>query len=292
MPFCQRGTRPFSVSPQPDPRVGGTEAVVQSPYFLESVDRVVRVLECFTPESPELRLKDLSESLGIHKTQMLRIASTLESSGYLVRDPETKRYRLGVRLFHLGMVVQQQMDLRRVAHPYLRRLVEETHETARLVVPDHDGPICVDVVESPKAIRVFAQLGARLPWNAGTSPKVILAYLSDEERERILTRGGFKRYTVRTITDPDALRAEALAIRNQGYHVGIRDLDNDASGVSAPVFDHHARIKGAINVAALASRLSDNEVDRFVELVRNAAAGTSHQLGHRSGPVVSTAANA
>src|SRR5688572_24479293 len=157
-----------------------------SPYFLESVDRVMKVLDCFTVESPELRLTDLSERLGMPKTQVLRIVSTLESGGYLTRDERSKRYRLGVRLFHLGTVVREQLDIRWIAQPYLRRLVEATQETAALFVPDPLGPICIDVVQSPKAMRVYAQLGGRMPWNAGTSPKVILAYLPAAEREGIL----------------------------------------------------------------------------------------------------------
>src|SRR5688572_30553617 len=104
-------------------------------YFLESVDRVMKVLDCFTMESPELRLTDLSDRLGIPKAQVLRIVSTLETGGYLLRDPVSKRYRLGIRLFHLGMIVRGGMDLRRIAHPYLRQLAEATKETSRLIVP-------------------------------------------------------------------------------------------------------------------------------------------------------------
>lgn len=261
------------------------------PYFLESVDRVMKVLDCFTQDTSELRLTDLSDRLGMPKPQVLRIVSTLETGGYVVRDPGTKRYRLGARLFHLGTVAQQGMDLRRVAHPHLRRLAEATQETARLVVPDVDGPICIDVVESPKAIRVFAQLGLRLPWHAGTSPKVILAYLTETERERILARGGFRRYTPRTVTDPDALRREVLAIRERGYHIGVRDLDEEATGVSAPVFGEDGRIAGAINVSAPASRLTEGEIERFVALVRDAALATSRQSGFRQGSIPMAAAD-
>ncbi len=224
-------------------------ASLQSSYFLESVDRVLKVLDCFTPSAPELRLTDFSEALGVHKTQVLRILTTLETGGYVVRDAATKRYRLGLRLFELGMIVRQQMDLRRIAHPFLRDLVAATQETARLVIPDEDGPVCVDLVECSKGIRVYAQLGMRMPWNAGTSPKLLLAYLPDEQRERILARGGFQRFTERTITDPEALREEARTIQSRGYYVGVRDLDEEALGVSAPVFDSARRVVGAITVS-------------------------------------------
>lgn len=255
-----------------------------TPYFLESVDRVMKLLDCFTPAAPALRLTDLSRRLGMTKTQVLRIASTLESGGYLVRDPETKQYRLGLRLFYLGMVVRQQMDLRRIAKPYLQHLVEATQETARLVVPDDLGPICLDLVESPRGIRVYAQLGARMPWHAGTSPKLLLAYLPDERREQILARGGFERFTARTVTDPDRLRQEVLAIRGHDCYVGQRDLDEDAIGVSAPIFDDHDRVVGAVNVSAPANRLTGEEVERFVHLVAQAGREISRQLGYRSTP--------
>jgi IclR family KDG regulon transcriptional repressor len=249
-------------------------------YHLESVERVMKVLDCFTPETPELRLTDLSERLGISKAPLLRTLATLEAGAYLSRDPLTKRYRLGVRLFHLGMLVRHQMDLRTVAQPELQRLAELTGETAALFVSDLLGPICIDVVQSSKAMRVFAHPGTRMPWNAGTSPKVILAYLPADERERILSRGGFERYTDFTVTDPNRIREILGDIRAAGYHVGIRDLDADALGVGAPIFDDAGRIAAAISVAAPAVRIPRADLARTVELVRDAASAISRQLGH------------
>ncbi len=253
-------------------------------YFLEGVDRVMRVLDCFTFETPELRLTDLSERLGMSKTQVLRIVSTLESGGYLERDGETKRYRLGVRLFHLGMIVHHRMDLRDISLPHLRRLTDVTEETAALFVPDPLGPICTAVVQSRKAMRVFAQLGSRMPWNAGTSPKVILAYLPKAERERILALTDFKRYTDFTVTDPEHLRAILSEIRRVGYHVGDRDLDEDAMGISAPIFDDDGQIAGAVGVAAPAVRLTEAELERSINLVREVTAAISRELGYHPGP--------
>lgn len=243
----------------------------------------MHLLGCFTAEAPELRLTDLSTCLGINKAQVLRIASTLEAGGFLVRNPSTRKYRLGIGLFHLGMLVQRQLDLRQIAHPFLQRLVAETQETARLVVPDPEGPICVDLVESPKGIRVFAQLGMRMPWNAGASPRVILAYLPEAERERVLSRDGFRSFTEHTTTDPSQLRAQLEEIRSRGNYVVSNDLDDGATGVSAPIFDHQCHIVGAINVSGPSSRLSPDDVEQLVTLISTAAGSISQQLGHRAG---------
>jgi DNA-binding IclR family transcriptional regulator len=254
--------------------------VIDERYFLDSVDRVMQVLNCFSLERPELRLADLSEQLDMHKTQVRRIASTLESGGYLIRDPETKRYRLGMRFLQLGMIARAGLDIRRVALPHLRRLVEETRETARLIVPNDSGPICIDLIESPQSIRVFAQLGSVMPWHAGTSPKLILAYLPPEHRERIIAGITFVRYTERTITDADALRAELDQIRGQDVYVAAGDLDREAAGVSAPIFDYHGSIVGTVSISGPTTRITGDEFSRFIELVRGAGRSISADLGY------------
>jgi DNA-binding IclR family transcriptional regulator len=241
----------------------------------------MQVLDCWSFETLELRLTDISARLNITKPQVLRILNTLETGGYLHRDTESKRYRLGIRLFSLGMVAYRGMDLVRIVRPFLEHLVDETMETARLVVPDEEGPVCVAVVESPRGIRVFAQLGSRMPWNAGTSPKLLLAYLPEEVRELILKRGGFKRFTDQTITDPGDLRREVLKIREKGVCLSRGDLDRDALGVSAPVFDYQGHIAGAINVSAPAARISQKEEHHLVRVVREAGFGVSRELGYR-----------
>jgi DNA-binding IclR family transcriptional regulator len=250
-------------------------------YHLACVERVMNVLDAFTPDTPELRLTDLSEKLSLPKSQVLRFVSTLESGGYLDRDSETKRYRLGIRVFQLGMIVREELDLRRVARPIFRSLAAETLETVGLIVADPTGPICVDVIQSPKGLRVYAHVGRHMPWNAGTSGKVVLAYLPAEQREEILAVGRFRRFTDHTITDPNKLRETLEEIRRDGYHVAARDLDEDAAGVAAPIFDHDGRIAGAISLAAPLSRISSNGMERLIGHVCEATGQISRQLGYR-----------
>ena len=252
----------------------------RDPYLLTGLYRALKVLDCFTLEDPELRLTDLAVRLGMSKPQVLRIVSTLESAGYLVRDPETKRYRLGIRLFQLGMIVGEQLDLRRIGHPFLRRLVDETGETARLFVPDYLGPICIDLVESPRRLRVFARLGSRLPWHAGASSRVILAYLENDVRESILAHQNFERFTAKTTMDLATLRAELQRIRENGFCVTMGDLLDDTLAIAAPVLGHANEILGAVSLVGPASRFPPPVLGRSVELVRQTAADISSQVGH------------
>jgi len=254
-------------------------------YHLACVGRVMQTLDQFSADTPELRLTDLSDRLALPKPQVLRIASTLESGGYLERDPVTKRYRLGLRLFQLGMLVREELDLRRVARPQLLQLAGATLETVGLIVVDPTGPICVDVIESPKGVRVYGRVGRHMPWNAGTSGKVILAYLPDEQREHVLATVKFRRYTPRTVIDPDLLRPVLEEIRAAGYQVSALDLDDDAIGVAAPLFDHDGAIVGAFSLAGPSSRISEHDLQNLVAAVRTAAAEVSRKLGYRTHPV-------
>ncbi|MDP9355864.1 MAG: IclR family transcriptional regulator [Chloroflexota bacterium] len=208
------------------------------------------------------------------------------SGGSLQRALETKRYRLRVRLFHLGMIVSHRMDLREITLPHLRRLVDLTEETAALFVPDPLGPICVAVAQSRKAMRVFAQLGSRMPWNAGTSSKGILAYVPEAEQERTLALGNFKRHTDFTITNPGHIRELLNEIRRAGYHVGVRDFDEDATGISTPIFGDAGRIVGAVGVTAPALPLTEAEFRRSISLVLEVTATISRDLGDRPAPEI------
>src|SRR5215218_1771139 len=249
-------------------------------YIVEALERGLKVLDLFSePGTPGLRLTDISDRLGISKSLALRITSTLEAGGYLTRDAETKRYRLGVRLYQLGLAAEQNLDLRRIAQPLLRRLAEETRETVSLIAVDNAGPLCIDVIESPQGLRVFAQVGRRMPWHAGSSGKVVLAFLSQREQERILA-GPFEKFTATTVTNPEQLRETLAEIRKNGFYVGMTDLDEHALGVAGPIFGHDGQVCGSVSVSAPTSRMSNQcEIDRMIVRVCETTAHISRQLG-------------
>ena len=252
-----------------------------SPYQLESVERALRVLDCFQEENAELRLIDISRLLEISKVQALRLATTLESHGFLLRDPRTKYYRLGMRLFQLGMEVQQQSELQRIAHPFLHELVAKTGETARLMVPDRLGPTCIDLVESPRQYRVFGKLGGPRAWHAGTSPKLLFAFQSEERQEEILSQP-LPRFTSETTVDPDRLREQLAEIRSRGYHMSSNDLEEGATAIAAPIFDRGGEIAASISVSGPIDRIEETGRDRVLGWVRASAGDISRSLGHRS----------
>ena len=185
-----------------------------------SIIRVADVLNCFSVEEPVHNLTAISKRLGLPKSTTHRLLTTLLSQGFLMRDVHGRGFQLGYQLLHWGMVAQASLDLRTEALPILRVLSKAVDETAILTVRDGMRGLYLEIVESNQPVRLTMQVGQRLRLHAGASSKVLLAFLPEAEIEQILSNVELLPLTPHTLTDPDLLRAEFSAIRQQR----LRDL--------------------------------------------------------------------
>ena len=147
-----------------------------------------------------------------------RILGALTGRRYLARDEQTRRFRLGPAALELVGRARVVLDLRQAALPVLRRLARETDETALLTVPNSERArsVCLERVESSQPLRLSVEPGRRLPLHAGASQKALLAFLAEEEIERV-AEGSLERLCRATITDADALRANLAEVRACGW---------------------------------------------------------------------------
>lgn len=263
-------------------------------YTIAVLEDAIRVLEVFLSDEEEcLTLAKITRACGLSKNKTFRILSTLEKHRFVERD-DAGVYRLGIRFLDFGQRVQKEMDLLRASRPVMDWLVEQTRETIFLGVIDGNEALCVDMRESPQSIRLFAEIGRRGPLYAGGVPKVLLAFLPDEERNALLDSIELKPITPYTVTDRRALEQLLREIRAQGYVVTADDLDIGAHSIAAPIWDHRGRVVAAISVAGPSNRFTDDRIRKYVELVRQGAAEISRALGYRgplptSGPAMNSA---
>src|SRR5512136_2364111 len=115
---------------------------------IRAVERALDVLLCFSRQTPELSMTQIAEQIGIHKSTVHRLLGTLEKKRFVERDPVTGVYHLGIRLLQMAYLTLEQNDLRRIAAPFLRRLLEQQRETIHLSVLDDTDVVFVDVIES------------------------------------------------------------------------------------------------------------------------------------------------
>lgn len=253
-------------------------------YTIAVVSDTIRVLETFLDGRSELGLAEVTRASGLSKNKAFRILSTLERHR-LVERHDGASYQLGVRLLEFGQRVQDQLDLLKASRTVLDRLVEETQESIFLGVIDGREALCVDMRESPHSVRLFARVGRRAPLYAGGVPKVLLAFLPDEERRTFLRDVHPEPITPYTITDRPKLERLLQDIRTRGYLVTSDDLDVGAHSIAAPIRDHQGRVVAAISVAGPSNRFTAERIERYVELIIEGTQEISGRLGHgRSHP--------
>lgn len=250
-------------------------------HNLKSLVKALHLLKLFTPTHNEWGLKEMVERLGYHKSSLQRLVTTLEAEGFLERTQRTRsHFRLGPMLLMLGNVASHSTDLRRVARPYLQRLVEQTQETSHLCVVDQSKCYYVDKIDSKQAIRLSTYVGQRLHLHCSGVGKALMSGMSKEEMDRIIAERGLPRFTDNTITDRDRLleelnriRKEGLSFDNEEYEIGLRC-------VAAPVMDNRGRVVAAISISGPIQRLTMEMLDRYAIDVKQAACKVSENLGY------------
>jgi DNA-binding IclR family transcriptional regulator len=218
-----------------------------------------------------------------------RILGALKRHGYVSQHEETKRFRLGVAALQLGDRARAVVDLRSVAMPALRRLSQDTGETALLTVlaPGRDRGVCLERVETPQPLRLSVTPGRQLPLHAGASQKVLLAYLGGSDIERVIA-AGLEHLCHATITDPGLLRDELATIRRRGWASSYEETNLGVWGVAVPVLNARDEIVCAVGIAGPSARLTPERVRDDVARSHAAAQEIARTLGLRAPDVSST----
>ncbi len=248
-------------------------------YRIQAIERAVAILGAFSAEEPELGVSDLAVRLGLHKSTVHRFVVNLEAAGLLERNRSTARYRLGLRIFELGRLVLQQMNLWEEALPFLEGLVHDSGETGHLAVLASGEAVYIEKVEARRSLRVPSAIGRGYPAHATSLGKVLLAGLDDGQVDEILADRGMSRFAHNTITDVGRLREELATIRGRGYGVDDEEYEEGLRCIGAPVTGHTGQVVAAIGIGGPTTRVTHERVAQLSELVMDAAAGLSRRMG-------------
>ena len=251
------------------------------PTRLSSVAMAVRLLKSFSEGEAEIGVTSLSRRLGVAKSTVYRLASTLVSEGLLEQNPETEKYRLGMSLFALGALVRQRMNVATDARPFLFHLREATGETVHLAILEGPDIVFVLNLESNHAIRMRADLGARKPAFCTAEGRAMLAFQPQDVVNDVLGRRLVPR-TPKTIIDAGQIRAALEEVRALGFATEDEQSELGMRSVAAPIRNANGRVVAAIGLAGPIQRLSDEALASFAPLVADAARTISARLGYNS----------
>jgi DNA-binding IclR family transcriptional regulator len=234
--------------------------------------RVLAVLDAFNPQRPALRLAEISRLAELSLTTAHRQVAELTRWGALERG-EDGRYRIGLKLWELGAMAPRSVDLREAALPVLEDLYEATHENVQIAVRDGHEVVYVERITGRAAVSVVTRPGSRLPLHATAVGLVLLAHATTDEIDAVLG-APLKRYTAHTVVDPHRLRRILADIRQQGYAISDRQIEEVSASIAAPVRDRSGAVVAALSVVVP----TRGQMRRYVPAVVTAAHGVTRQL--------------
>jgi DNA-binding IclR family transcriptional regulator len=244
------------------------------------LEKAMRLLSRFDAAHPEWGVTELSRDLGINKSTISKILSTLEFHRYLTQNPENRKYRLGLRFFEIGSLVADQMDLQKVALRFMEELNRKVEETVHLVVMDNFEIVYINKVESPQSLRIGTRVGGRLPAYCTGVGKVLLAALSPEELKLYLKKYPLQRFTANTITQAEKLKATLEEIRLQGYAMDNEEFSEGLMCVAAPIYNYSQKVIAATSISGPTKRMREKNIEVLIGQIKTMAYQISRQLGY------------
>ncbi len=249
-------------------------------YYIEALDRGLRILEVFSETTPSLNLTDIASATQLSKSTAFRFTYTLEKLGYLKRDPETKHYRPGLKVLRLGFTALNSLEVSQVARPYLEILSKLCGETTNMTIRDGVEIIYVARNKTQQIVSVDLHLGSRLPVHCTSMGKVQLIDIPREKLKVLLGDKPFQKKAPNTITTFDELVSELNQVRQQGYATNDEELVAGLRSVAAPIRDHNNEIVAAINISIPVARSSRQKMDTVLApMVMDTAHKISIALG-------------
>ena len=238
-------------------------ATLATPRYSQSLERGLAILACFTPEQPSMRLADIADGLGLSRSTPHRYLTTLVALGYLEQG-QSRRYRLGLKVTDLGMVVLNSTGLREHAHPYLEELRKQSSYSVNLAVLDGTEILFVDRLRSLRRVQGKIDMGlapgSRLPAYCTAMGKLLLGNLPEAEQSERLADMELTKRGPNTITSKQTLREELEEVQASGFAVNDEELAPEVYAIAAPVRNEAREVVAAVNLEAERSMISLSEL--------------------------------
>ncbi len=259
----------------------GAAGAPPATYNVQSLERAAALLNCFSASEPELTIGELARRSHLPRSTVHRLVVNLVRLGFLARDQQSDRYRLGLLLAELGTIALSRMGLREKARPIMDRLADETGEVVCLAVLEQNRSVYVEVVEGHHGLRLRATVGSVAPIHSSATGTMLLAHMPEVDVRRIAGQTRLPRLTPRTLTSIEPLLQRLAEIRARGYSIDDGESEEGLTGLAAPVRSPTGVVQAALVIAGPGARVLADEGRRWAATVVGAANEISASLGPR-----------
>ena len=202
---------------------------------LTSIDKCFYIIDLLSRNHQGLALSVIAEKLCFNNSTAHHILKRLVANGYVKQNPETKKYSLGYKFLEISSGILNEIDVRRVANPYLRRLQENCQEAVHLTILRGGKVIYIDKVSPPGLVVLSTYIGFAIDAYAHGGGKTLLSDLSPEEVRSLYPDEPFKTHGKNTITNMADLLAELKRVKENGYAIDNEEFCEGIRCVAAPI---------------------------------------------------------
>lgn len=247
--------------------------------FVRALARGLSVLECFDAEHGAMTLTEIAKHVGLTRGSTRRLLLTLEHLGYLGSDGT--RFFPRSRVLKLGYGYLSLLPVWSAARTYLAEVAQHTNESCSVAILDDFDIVYVARHAAKRIVHDYIPIGTRYPAHTTSMGKVLLAGLSDDMIEPLLSHGPLPRLTPNTITEPAAFRKEIAMTRKQGFAINDEEIEIGLRSIAVPIRDKTGAVCAAINISAPAARVSVEQLRTWLPELQRASQAISLLMTHR-----------
>lgn len=255
--------------------------------LVQSIERALDILDCLAEHSKGCGIGELSKNLGLSKSTIHRIISTLKHKEYVTQNKENDKYQLGIKILGLSASLINNMDLVDIAKPYINEFANAVGEVIHLSLPDesYSNIIYVDKVKpenTSRTISMSSSIGKKAPIYCTAAGKLLLSQYPDDKIKELLKNIEFVRYTKNTIVSIDTLLDEIHEIRKSLYALDNAEYDNAVVCIAVPIFDRSNKIIAAISLSSVTLFNNLNDLLKYKDQFTSISKSISKLMGYMS----------
>ena len=246
---------------------------------IQSVGRALDIIEALSEEHEGLGVTEISVRIGLHKSTVYRLLSTLSNRGYVSKS-DKGTYKLGLKIIEDVSCYINSLELQTEARPYVAQITAELGLSSHLGVLDGDQVVYIEKMDVFSNVRMYSQIGVRVPAYSCSLGKCLLSNYSAAEVRKIMADCRFDRFTRNTIGSIDDLLADLDKVRIRGWAIDDEESELNHRCIGAPIYDYRGDIIAAISASGPTTVFKKNRIQPVAEYVRKEALEISHSLGY------------
>ena len=246
---------------------------------VQAVDRALDVIESVASEQNGRSLTEISRYTGMHKSTVYRLLITLMRRGYLVRD-NVGQYRIGHKMIEVTSYYISGLELQTEARPYIAEISSYLGMGTYLGVLEGDKVVYVEKINGTNSVRMFSQIGIKIPAYCSALGKCLLSNFSNEDLEKTLEDCSFIKFTPNTISCLEDLKKELMMVRKRGWAMDDEEYEPGHRCVGVPIYDYKGDIIAAVSVCSDVHVLTDDRVNETALYMMGKAREISERMGN------------